>query len=143
MGIGINTNPILIDCQSKQNTGLFQMLHFVAMLKFVNTFSLQGQKPGNLKNMRVSWVSLVKFQLLLWQNAKFLATEVLVTKVTRTQFLSFKWSSVKCCGGWIWWSWIFPNLMFLWFHDSKLHVSCLQIWLSQTGKVRLLFVFQG
>lgn len=54
MGIGINTNPILTDCQSKQNTGLFQMLHFVAMLKFVNTFSLQGQKPGDLKNMRVS-----------------------------------------------------------------------------------------
>lgn len=54
MGMGINTNSVLTDCQSKQNTGLFQMLHFVAVLKCVNIFPLQGQKPGNLRNMKVS-----------------------------------------------------------------------------------------
>lgn len=52
--MGTNTNPVLTDCQSKQNTGLFQMLHFIAMLKFVNIFYLQGQKSGNLRNMKVS-----------------------------------------------------------------------------------------
>lgn len=32
--MGINTNPVLTDCQGKQNTGLFQPLHFAATLKF-------------------------------------------------------------------------------------------------------------
>lgn len=88
MGIGIKTNPVLTDCQSKQNTGLFQVLYFVATLKFVNIFSLQGQKTGNLRNTKMSWASLVKFQLLLWQNAKFLTAEVLRTKVVTLQSLS-------------------------------------------------------
>lgn len=52
--MGINTNLVLTDCQSKRNRGLFQMVHFFAMLEFVNIFSLQGQNPGNLRNMKVS-----------------------------------------------------------------------------------------
>lgn len=32
--MGINTNPVLTDCQGKQNTGFFQLLCFAATLKF-------------------------------------------------------------------------------------------------------------
>lgn len=32
--MGISPNPVLTDCQGKQNRGLFQLLHFTATFKF-------------------------------------------------------------------------------------------------------------
>lgn len=64
MSIGITTNPVLTDCQGKQNQG-FSTCYILPEHWNLNIISLQGQRPGDVRNIKVSWLSLLTFQPLL------------------------------------------------------------------------------
>ena len=107
MSMGINTNPVLTDCQGKQNTGLLQLLHFTATLKFEYHFFTRP-KARRHEKYKSELSIITEISAIIVTEYKICYKFCYKNFCCKNTIIFFKWNSINC---------------------SKLytHVSCLEI----------------